>query len=73
MIWPEHCIIGSSGHNIKTNIQTAMMDWCRKTGGSIEWVNKGQNLFTEMYSALRAEVPVNTSTSFAHDLLESVR
>lgn len=72
MIWPEHCIVGTEGHNIVPTIVEAMMDWSRKTGGSVEWVHKGQNLLTEMYSALCAEVPVTKNTSFHHELMESV-
>eukprot|EP00970_Alexandrium_tamarense_P012248 scaffold2849_cov203-Alexandrium_tamarense.AAC.1 len=49
-----------------------MDEWSHKTGGSVEWVDKGQNLLTEMYSALCAEVPVNKKTSFDFDLLDSV-
>ena len=73
MIWPEHCLIGTDGHNLTTNIASSLMDWCRATGGSVEWVHKGQHLLTEMYSALCAEVPVNSCTSFNYELMESVR
>lgn len=72
LIWPEHCIVGTEGNNVVTNIVEAMIEWSRKTGGSVEWVNKGQNLLTEMYSALCAEVPVTKKTSFDFELLKSV-
>ena len=72
MIWPEHCLVGTEGHNLVTEIGEALMEWSRKTGGSVEWVNKGQNLLTENYSALCAEVPVTKGTSFDYKLLESV-
>eukprot|EP00986_Skeletonema_menzelii_P015765 scaffold12635_cov183-Skeletonema_menzelii.AAC.3 len=73
MIWPEHCLVGTEGHNYVTSISDAMMEWSRKTGGSVEWVNKGQNLLTENYSALCAEVPVTKKTSFDYQLLESLK
>ncbi len=72
MIWPEHCLVGTDGQTVVTSICEAMMEWSRKTGGSVEWVNKGQNLLTENYSALCAEVPVTKGTSFDYGLLESV-
>lgn len=72
MIWPEHCLVGTDGQTVVTSICDAMMEWSRKTGGSVEWVNKGQNLLTENYSALCAEVPVTKDTSFDYGLLESV-
>jgi nicotinamidase-related amidase len=72
MIWPEHCLVGTEGQTVVRSICDAMMEWSRKTGGSVEWVNKGQNLLTENYSALCAEVPVTKGTSFNYELLESV-
>ena len=50
----------------------AVLDWSYKTGGSVEWVDKGQNLLTEMYSALCAEVPVSGKTDFDQELFDSV-
>ena len=71
-IWPEHCLIGSSGHAIVDNIRAAMNEWSDATGGSVEFVMKGENLLTEMYSALQAEVPVSKDTSFNEDLQASL-
>jgi nicotinamidase-related amidase len=55
------------------DVHDALQEWSMKTGGSIEWVLKGQNLVTESYSALEAEVPVNQATSFNQSLLESLQ
>jgi len=71
-IWPEHCLIGSPGHAIVDDIQQALHEWMERTGGSVEWVLKGQNLLTEMYSALEADVPVSSATSFNQKLFESL-
>lgn len=72
-IWPEHCLIGSPGHCIVPDVREALGDWSRKYGGSVEWVLKGQNLLTETYSALEAEVPVNQDTSFDEGLQASLQ
>lgn len=72
-IWPEHCLIGSDGHNLVQIVMDAIKEWSNKTGGSVEWVDKGQNLLTEMYSALCAEVPVSQRTAFDNELFQSVR
>mmetsp|Transcript_55517 Transcript_55517/g.118073 ORF Transcript_55517/g.118073 Transcript_55517/m.118073 type:complete len:294 (-) Transcript_55517:221-1102(-) len=72
-IWPEHCIIGTDGHNVVPEVMEAMQGWCRDTGGSVEWVHKGQNVLTEMYSALAAEVPVSEETAFNQELFESLK
>ena len=71
-IWPEHCLIGTPGHNVVSEVRDALDEWSDATGKSVEWVEKGQNLLTEMYSALCAEVPVNEKTSFDTNLLDSV-
>lgn len=71
-IWPEHCLIGTPGHNVVTEVMQAIQHWSNETGGSVEWIDKGQNLLTEMYSALCAEVPVSKRSAFDYDLCESV-
>jgi nicotinamidase/pyrazinamidase len=71
-IWPEHCLIGTDGHSMIDNVRQALNDWSDATGGSVEFVWKGQNLLTEMYSALEADVPVSKETSFNEPLLESL-
>ena len=37
-----------------------------------QWVHKGQNTLTEMYSVLKAEVPITESTSFNKELMQSL-
>ena len=59
-IWPEHCIIGSPGHNVRPVILAAVNDWAESRMKEVVFVCKGQNCLTEMYSALRAEVPVES-------------
>jgi nicotinamidase/pyrazinamidase len=71
-VWPEHCLIGSPGHCVVDVVRQAMDEWCVSTGGTIEWVLKGQNLLTEMYSALEADVPTTQSTSFNKELQTSM-
>ena len=71
-IWPEHCLIGSYGHNVVPKIMDAINYWSHETGGNPEWINKGQNLVTEKYSALCAEVPVSENTDYDNVLFEWV-
>jgi Amidases related to nicotinamidase len=72
-IWPEHCLIGSPGHCVVEEIMTALNEWCASTGKSIEFVMKGQNLLTEMYSAVKAEVEVSPDTVLNRKLLDTLR
>jgi nicotinamidase-related amidase len=71
-IWPEHCLIGSPGHCVVDCIQEAMCQWSELTGCSVEWVFKGQNTLTEMYSALESDVPVSKDTAFNEALQASL-
>lgn len=57
MIWPEHCRIGSWGHNIVDVLQEELFAWERSQFANVDFVTKGTNTFTEHYGALMAEVP----------------
>ncbi|MHC2250956.1 nicotinamidase/pyrazinamidase [Bradyrhizobium embrapense] len=57
MIWPEHCVIGSWGHNVVDDLRLVLADWERDNFATIDFVTKGTNTFTEHYGALMAEVP----------------
>ena len=55
-IWPPHCLIGSVGQAIYPPLCEALLSWERKFG-TVNFIAKGENPFTEHYSAIRAEVP----------------
>jgi nicotinamidase-related amidase len=57
MVWPVHCEIGSWGHNVHADVKAAYNRWEEQTLRSVEFVAKGQNPWTEHYSAMQAEVP----------------
>ncbi|MDI6976609.1 isochorismatase family protein [Serratia sp. Se-RSBMAAmG] len=56
IIWPEHCLIGTWGHNVHNTLAEALSAWSKKTGKIVNYVFKGMNPFTEHYSAIKAEV-----------------
>lgn len=62
-IWPEHCIVGSYGHCVVPPVFEAANEWSFQHNKSIEYVRKGENNLTEMYSALAAEVPLDSDPS----------
>lgn len=57
MVWPVHCQMGSWGHGVHAGLQVALDAWADRQGRSVEVVTKGENPWTEHYSALQAEVP----------------
>jgi len=57
MVWPVHCEIGSWGHNVHAAVRAAYNGWEEKTLRVVRKVVKGENPWTEHYSAIQAEVP----------------
>ena len=57
MVWPVHCQMGSWGHAVHAGLQAALDAWADAQGRSVAIVTKGENPWTEHYSALQAEVP----------------
>jgi len=55
-IWPPHCIIGDSGHNVLPVLSDALHEW-EERFAIVDFVTKGSNIWTEHFSAVQAEVP----------------
>lgn len=55
-IWPSHCLIGSRGHAVQPVLFEALVNW-EKQYRVVDYVEKGSNLYTEHYSAIKADVP----------------
>lgn len=76
-IWPPHCIIGSWGHNIFPQLLDSLHEWCVDNFATLTTVTKGSNIFTEHYSAIKAEVPdaedasTQINTKFVQNLQEA--
>jgi len=56
-IWPPHCLIGTWGHNIQSDLNEALQRWSDKEFAMVDYVTKGSNPWTEHYGAMMAEVP----------------
>lgn len=56
-IWPPHCLIGGPGHNVYPPLFAALTRWEAKTHQAVDYIIKGTNIWTEHFSAIRAEVP----------------
>ena len=63
MVWPVHCEIGTWGHNIHHDLRLACNRWEEKRLEVVKKVSKGENPWTEHYSAIMAEVPDPEDTS----------
>jgi nicotinamidase/pyrazinamidase len=70
LIWPDHCLIGSWGHNVYAPLMKALNDWQRKEFAVVGFHPKGSNIFTEHYGGLMAEVPDPNDPGTQLDLSE---
>ena len=71
-VWPPHCIIGTTGHAVVEPVRLALQSWCRNRFKKVDFVTKGSNIFTEHYSAVKADVPdpSDPTTMLNTDLLD---
>jgi nicotinamidase/pyrazinamidase len=63
MVWPQHCLIGTRGHNVQDNLAAALKAWEEREFGNVDYITKGTNPWTEHYGALQAEVPMASDPS----------
>lgn len=72
-IWPPHCLIGQVGNNVVSPIAEALKEW-ENTFALVDYVTKGSNIWTEHYSAVRADVPdpEDPSTQLNTRLIETL-
>jgi len=72
IIWPEHCLIGSWGTQVQPELFDNLKAWETETIGMVDYVTKGSNLYTEHYSAVKAEVPdpADASTQLNQQLID---
>ncbi len=74
MVWPVHCEIGTWGHGVHADVRAAYNEWEETQLRGVRKVTKGENPWTEHYSAIQAEVPdaadehTQLNTAFLADL-----
>jgi len=74
-IWPPHCLIGTWGHNVQSDLNAALQRWSEKEFAMVDYVTKGSNPWTEHYGAMMAEVPdpEDPSTDLNMDFIKMLR
>ncbi len=73
-IWPYHCLIGSSGAAVAPELFETLRLW-EERFAVVNAIAKGSNIFTEHYSAVRADVtdPEDPSTMLNTGLINALR
>ena len=59
VVWPEHCILGTEGHAVRSPLKEALAAWSRSRNKDVAYLLKGMNNKTEMYSCFKAEVELD--------------
>ena len=57
VVWPEHCLVGTPGWNVHPDLMQSLLAWEDEEFDKVDYIVKGTNTFTEMYSAIQADVP----------------
>lgn len=73
-IWPPHCLIGHPGNNVVAPLAEVLTRW-ENTFAMVNYVVKGSNMWTEHYSAVKADVtvPEDPNTLFNQKLIEELK
>ena len=74
IIWPYHCLIGSIGQTIDPMLNESLTIW-EEQFALVNKVPKGSNMFTEHYSAVRADVedPEDETTGLNAKLIKALQ
>lgn len=72
IIWPDHCIIGTPGHNVVKPVRDALAKWEIEGKKATNYVIKGNNSLTEHYSVFKADVPIDPATNMNYELVEKL-
>lgn len=57
VIWPEHCLIGSSGAALHDTLLAALKNWAHLRGQDYRAVQKGLYPLTEHFGVFQAQIP----------------
>lgn len=51
-LWPVHCVEGTFGHAVHSAVSNALLRWEINASREIDFIRKGERIWTEDYSAL---------------------
>ncbi|MDR1508300.1 MAG: isochorismatase family protein [Synergistaceae bacterium] len=68
IIWPEHCVVSTWGHNIADTLQDALAVWRDVSGGPVRYIFKGENPYTEQFSIFEGLDDSWPDTAFNREL-----
>lgn len=72
MVWPEHCVISTWGHNISDVLREALSVWRGKTGKAVRYLFKGENPYTDQFSIFEGLDDTYPDTAFNTGLFDTL-
>lgn len=57
VVWTVHCVVGTWGWSVVKELADALLWWEQSEFGRVNYITKGNNPWTEHFSAVQAEVP----------------
>lgn len=72
MVWPEHCVISTWGHQISDTLREALSIWREKTGKAVRYVFKGENPYTDQFSIFEGVDDTWPDMAFNETLFETL-
>lgn len=73
MVWPEHCVVSTWGHQIADTLRGALRTWREKTGRAVRYVFKGENPYTDQFSIFEGVDSSYPETAFNEPLLSRLQ
>ena len=73
VIWPEHCVVSTWGHQIDEGLKNALRTWKNRTGQAVRYVFKGENPYTDQFSIFEGLDDSWPQTAFNEDLFSYLR
>lgn len=64
MVWPEHCIVSTWGHQIAEPLHGVLSAWSETTGLAVRYVFKGENPWTDQFSMFEGVDDTYPETAF---------
>ena len=68
MVWPEHCVISTWGHQIATPLREALLAWQDVSGVAVRYIFKGENPYTDQFSIFEGVDNTYPETAFNETL-----
>lgn len=74
-LFPEHCVVGTKGHSILSDLDQALQEWIEVSNRDINYMMRDQNFKTIMFSVFAAEIEDDSDplTKMNHSVLQSLK